>query len=396
MSYAPSLPDQFRKVAVYVDKILKGVKPAELPVEQPTKFEFSINLKTAKQIGLTIPPNVLARADKVIQVKLSHRIIQFGLAAMLLSFSFPVEAQQSKKIPRIGLLWAGSSSAASPRNEAFRKGLRELGYKETHSVAIEYRHAEGKLERLPNLAAELVRSKVDAIVTGGTPQLLAAKDATRTIPIVMAFAGDPVGQGFVASLARPGGNITGLSAVAPELSGKRLELLKETVPYLSRAAVLWNPADPGIKINFDATVAAARGLGINIQSVEVRSPNEFDGALKAIIAARAQGLNVLQANLINAHRTQIVKFAAQNRLPTMFGEEGLMDAGGLMSYGPDYRDLFRRAAVYVDKILKGAKPSDLPVEQPTKFELVINLKTAKQIGLTTPPNILARADRVIK
>jgi ABC-type uncharacterized transport system substrate-binding protein len=204
MSYAPSLPDQFRKVAVYVDKILKGVKPAELPVEQPTKFEFSINLKTAKQIGLTIPPNVLARADKVIQVKLSHRIIQFGLAAMLLSFSFPVEAQQSKKIPRIGLLWAGSSSAASPRNEAFRKGLRELGYEETHSVAIEYRHAEGKLERLPNLAAELVRSKVDAIVTGGTPQLLAAKDATRTIPIVMAFAGDPVGQGFVASLARQG------------------------------------------------------------------------------------------------------------------------------------------------------------------------------------------------
>jgi putative ABC transport system substrate-binding protein len=237
---------------------------------------------------------------------------------------------------------------------------------------------------------------VDAIVTGGTPQLLAAKAAITTIPIVMAFAGDPVGQGFVASLARPGGNITGLSAVAPELSGKRLELLKETVPTLSHVAVLWNPADPGIKINFDATEAAARVLGVQIQSVEVRSAKDFDGAFKALIAGRAQGLNVLQAHLINEHRTRIVKFAAQNRLPTMFGEEGLMDAGGLMSYGPDYRDLFHRAAVYVDKILKGAKPTDLPVEQPTKFELVINLKTAKQIGLTIPPHVLARADKVIK
>ena len=318
------------------------------------------------------------------------------IAFVLVVTGAVAQAQQPKKIPRIGLLSAGSSSAGSPRIEAFRQGLRELGYEEGKSVTIEYRYAEGKLERLANLAAELVRLKMDAIVSGGTPQLLAAKDATTTIPIVMAFAGDPVGQGFVASLARPGGNITGLSSVSPELSGKRLELLKETVPTLSRAAVLWNPADPGIKINFDGTEAAARVLGVKIQSVEVRSPNDFDGAFKALIAGRAQGLNVLQANLINEHRTRIAKFAAHNRLPTMFGEEGLMDAGGLMSYGPDYRDLFRRAATYVDKILKGARPADLPVEQPTKFELVINLKTAKQIGLTIPPNVLARADRVIR
>jgi putative tryptophan/tyrosine transport system substrate-binding protein len=318
------------------------------------------------------------------------------LVGLILANAHLAGAQQPVKIPRIGLLSAGSSSAASQRTEAFREGLRQLGYEEPKTITIEYRYAEGKLERLPNLAAELVRFKVDAIVTGGTPQLLAAKAASTTIPIVMAFAGDPVGQGFVASLARPGGNITGLSAVAPELSGKRLELLKETVPTLSRAAVLWNPADPGIKINFDGTEAAARVLGVKIQSVEVRSPNDFDSAFKTLIAGGAQGLNVLQANLINEHRTRIVKFAAQSRLPTMFAEEGLMDAGGLMSYGPDYRDLFHRAAVYVDKILKGAKPSDLPVEQPTKFELVINVKTARQIGLTIPPNVLARADKVIR
>ena len=202
------------------------------------------------------------------------------LVGLILANAHLAGAQQPVKIPRIGLLSAGSSSAASPRAEAFREGLRQLGYEEPKTIIIEYRYAEGKLERLPNLAAELVRLEVGAIVTGGTPQLLAAKAATTTIPIVMAFAGDPVGQGFVANLARPGGNITGLSAVAPELSGKRLELLKETVPTLSRAAVLWNPADPGIKINFDGTEAAARVLGVKIQSVEVRSPNDFDGAFK--------------------------------------------------------------------------------------------------------------------
>jgi putative tryptophan/tyrosine transport system substrate-binding protein len=318
------------------------------------------------------------------------------IASVLVLTGAVAQAQQFKKIPQIGLLSAGSSSAGSPRIEAFRQGLRELGYQEGNTVTIEYRFAEGKLERLPSLAAELVRLNVDTIVTGGTPQLLAAKHATRTIPVVMAFAGDPVEQGFVASLARPAGNITGLSSVAPDLSGKRLELLKEIVPTLSRAGVLWNPADPGIRRNFNETETAARALGVQIHSLEVWSRDQFGSAFKAATAARVQALNVLQANLTNEHRRQIVKFAAQSRLPTMFGEEGLMDAGGLMSYGPDYGDLFRRAALYVDKILKGAKPADLPVEQPTQFELVINLKTAKQIGLTIPANVLARADRVIK
>jgi len=318
------------------------------------------------------------------------------ILALLVGWARMAQAQQFKKIPQIGLLSAGSSSAGSPRIEAFRQGLRELGYQEGNTVTIEYRFAEGKLERLPSLAAELVRLNVDTIVTGGTPQLLAAKHATRTIPVVMAFAGDPVEQGFVASLARPAGNITGLSSVAPDLSGKRLELLKEIVPTLSRAGVLWNPADPGIRRNFNETETAARALGVQIHSLEVWSRDQFGSAFKAATAARVQALNLLQANLTNEHRRQIVKFAAQSRLPTMFGEEGLMDAGGLISYGPDYGDLFRRAALYVDKILKGAKPADLPVEQPTQFELVINLKTAKQIGLTMPPNVLARADKVIR
>jgi putative ABC transport system substrate-binding protein len=305
------------------------------------------------------------------------------------------EAQQPK-VPRIGFLSAGSASTYSPRNEAFRQGLRDLGYAEGKNITIEYRFAEGKLERLPDLAAELVRLKVDVIVTWGTPQLLAAKHATTTIPIVAGGAGDLVGAGLVASLARPGGNITGLTSVSADLVGKQLELLKEAVPNLTRVGILWDAADPGGTRNFKVIEVTAQALGVQVQPLEVRSPEEFESAFKAATGARVQAMMILQTNLTNTHLKRIVELATKNRLPSMLGESGLMDSGGLMSYGPNYADLFRRAAIHVDKILKRAKPADLPVEQPTKFEFVINMKTAKQIGLAIPPNVLARADKVIR
>jgi ABC-type uncharacterized transport system substrate-binding protein len=318
------------------------------------------------------------------------------LVALLFVLCASADAQQANKVPRIGFLSAGSSSAYSPRNEAFRQGLRDLGYVEGKNITIEYRFAEGKLERLPDLTAELVRLKVDIIVTAGTPQLLAAKHATTTIPIVAAGAGDLVGSGLVASLARPGGNITGLTSISADLVGKQLELLKEAVPRLSRVGVLWDAADPGGTRNFKVTEVTAQALGVQVQPLEVRSPEEFESAFKTATGARAHAMMILQSNLTNTHLKRIVEFATKSQLPTMLGESGLMDSGGLMSYGPNYADLFRRATIYMDKILKGSKPADLPVEQPTKFEFVINLKTAKKIGLTIPPNVLARADRVIK
>jgi putative tryptophan/tyrosine transport system substrate-binding protein len=321
----------------------------------------------------------------------------FGLTlgAMLLALSFPVEAQQSKKIPKIGFLSAPSRSAQSARNEAFSQGLRELGYVEGKNIVIEWRYAEGKLERLPDLAAELVGLKVDVIVAGGTPAARAAKEATTTIPIVMS-GGDPVRAGIVASLARPGGNVTGLSDATVDVSTKRLELLKEVVPKLSRVAILWNPLNPTNPLQLKDTLAAAPALGMTVYAVEVKEIGELERAFAGIKRERAGGLLVPGDPMFTSNRKQIADLATKNRLPAMFTNREYVEAGGLMAYGENFTDRFRRLATYVDKILKGTKPADLPVEAPMKFELVINLKAAKQIGLTIPPNVLARADKIIR
>jgi putative ABC transport system substrate-binding protein len=316
---------------------------------------------------------------------------------VLLAVAVRGEAQQPTKIPRIGFLASGSHSSEAARIEAFRQGLRELGYVEGQNIVIEYRYGEGKTERFPDLASELVQLKVDAIVAAGATATRAAKNVTNLIPIVMSNVTDPVVLGFVASLARPGGNITGLTNLAPEVGGKRLELLKETAPRLSRVAVLGDPTSPAHAIGWRETEIAARSLGVQLQSLEVRDPNpDFEGAFSAITKDRANGLLTLSQPLIVVYRRQIVDFAAKRRMPAIFHTEEFIEAGGLMFYGPNIVAMFRRAATYVDKILKGIKPADLPVEQPMKFEFVINLKAAKQIGLVIPPNVLARADRVIK
>jgi putative ABC transport system substrate-binding protein len=316
------------------------------------------------------------------------------LATAMLSVFQLAEAQQPKKVPRVGILRLGSPP--DPFVEAFRQGLRDLGYMEGKNILIEYRYAEGKSDRLPNLAAELVLIKSDVIVTADTPPIRAAKNATREIPIIMGNVADPVAAGLVASLARPGGNITGLANLAPELDGKRLELLKETLPIVTRVAWVWDPGNPALTIRLKKMQAAAQALGLKLHALEVRNPEELESAFKAAIRERAGAL-LVPAVMVSSYRRQIVDFAEKKRLPLIYDtREFVEQAGGLMSYGPDFSDLWRRAAIYVDKILKGAKPADLPVEQPTKFELVINLKTAKQIGLTIPPNVLARADKVIK
>jgi putative ABC transport system substrate-binding protein len=319
------------------------------------------------------------------------------LTIVLLASADPAEAQQPGKVPRIGILSASSPSTAAPNLDAFRQGLRELGYAEGKNIVIEVRYADGKLDRFPALAAELASLKVDVIlVAGGTAPALAAKEATTTIPIVMTYVGDPVARGLVVSLARPGGNITGLTSVSPDLAGKRLELLKETVPRLSRVGVLWNPASQGSTANFKETEATARTLGVQVQSLEVRSSNDFESAFKAATVKRAHGLIAVEFAGISAYGTRIVELATKSRLPTMFAQGVHVESGGLMYYGPNFPDLYRRAATYVDKILKGTNPATLPIEQPKKFEFIINLKAAKQIGLAIPPNVLARADRVIK
>jgi putative ABC transport system substrate-binding protein len=316
---------------------------------------------------------------------------------MLLSFSFPIEAQQPvKKVPRIGFLFAGNSSGVASRIEAFHQGLHERDYVQGQNIVIEYRYGEGKLDSVMPLAAELVRLKVDVIVTGGPTDTRAAKQATTTIPIVMAQDSDPVGNGFVASLARPGGNITGLSTLARELSGKRLELLKEIVPKLSRVAVLGSSSEPGNAESLRETELAAGTLGAKLQYEEVRGLKDIETAFRAASMGHADGVLVLGGPVFGNHRTRLANLAVKSRLPAIYQRPEFVEDGGLMSYATSFRESYRRAAFYVDKILKGAKPGDLPVEQPTKFELVINLKTAKQIGVTIPQSVLSRADRVIK
>jgi putative ABC transport system substrate-binding protein len=324
---------------------------------------------------------------------------QFLIAAgALLATPLVAEAQQAVKVARIGYL-TGNLAARPHLLEAFRQGLRDLGYVETRNVVIEYRDAEGKLERLPALAAELVALKVDVIVASGTLAALAASQGTRTVPIVFSPAGDPVGSGLVTSLARPGGNVTGLSALALELVGKHLELLKQAVPRVSRVAVLWQPGAFGERTEKDMLKqadVAAQDLGVRLQFVEAREPTDFDRAFSEMTRARAGALTVLGSNMFVSERRRLVDLAAEKLLPAVYQVRELVDVGGLMSYGPNLADLYRRAATYVDKILKGAEPGNLPVEQPTTFELVINLKTAKDLGLTIPQSVLARADDLIQ
>ncbi len=319
-------------------------------------------------------------------------------AVLLLAAPLATTAQPATKVPRIGFL--SPLSPSDPQSVftlgALRQGLHDLGYVEGQNLSIESRWAEGRYERLPGLAAELVRLKVDVIVTHTAPAIQAAKQATRTIPIVMGGVGDPLTPGFVASLARPGGNITGLSIMSPELVGKQLEILREVVPKVTRVAVLGNPGNPGHASQLRHAQETARALKIELRLLEARGPTEIDSAFTTMTKEGAGALIVLVDAMLEAHRTRVIELAARYRLPSVYGLKDFMEGGGLMFYGASGTDRYRRAAVYVDKILKGSKPADLPVEQPTKFELVINLKTAKALGLHISPSLLLRADQVIE
>jgi ABC-type uncharacterized transport system substrate-binding protein len=322
-----------------------------------------------------------------------------GIVAVVITFAMggvEARAQQPKKVPHVGYLTVSSLSSNASRNEAFRQGMRELGYVEGKNIVIEWRSGEGKVERKSELVAELVRLRVDAIVTSGPTMTRAAQQATATIPIVMAFDPDPVGNGFIASLARPGRNITGLSSLSPELSGKQLELLKEIVPQLSRVAVLGTSAEPGNAQTLREIELAADAFAVKLRYLEIADSRDIRPAFRTANKEHAGAMLVLQTPFFNPKRKQIAELALQNRLPAIYPQSEWVDDGGLMSYGVSFDALYQRAATYVDKILKGTKPADLPVEQPTKFEFLINLKAAKQIGLTIPPDVLARADKVIR
>ena len=338
------------------------------------------------------PHPVSATAVRLMLAKLALN----ALALLLLAGPLSAAAQQPARIPRMGLLSPFAPSDAALWHQAFRQGLRDLGWVEGKNISIEYRYSEGRADRLPDLAAELIRLKVDIMVVSVTTDALAAKKATGTIPIVMASVGDPVASGLVAGLARPGGNITGLSQIAPELIGKRLELLKEIVPKLTRVAVLWRPEGDSSPLAWKESQLPARALGLELHSMEVRSSDDFAKAFEGATRARAGALVVTPDPVFVRNLKRIAALAAKNRLPSIFHLRAFADAGGLVTYGVDRSDMFRRAATYVDKILKGAKPGDLPIEQPTKFELVVNLETAKALGLTIPPSLLMRADQVVQ
>jgi putative tryptophan/tyrosine transport system substrate-binding protein len=319
-----------------------------------------------------------------------------ALAGAAAAWPFAARAQQAGKIPRVGFM--GNSTAALEANlvAPFREGLHELGYQEGRNIVIEYRWAEGKYERFPALVAELLAVPADVIVTAGTPATLAVKKATSTVPLVMIAVGDPVGTGIVPSLARPGGNITGLSSIAPDLEGKRLELLREVIPKLSHVVLFINPLNTFHMVSVQQAFAAAQALGIKLQPLEVRTSGELEAAFAAIVRQKPDALLILADRIFLHDRKRMMDFATEHRLPSVNAYRELVEAGGLMSYGPSYEDMHRRAADYVDKILKGAKPGDLPVEQPTKFTLIVNLKAAKAIGVDVPPILLTRADEVIE
>jgi putative ABC transport system substrate-binding protein len=330
---------------------------------------------------------------------MSKKFLCLILNALLVALSFPAEAQQTKKVPRIGYVSpTGDPSNPGPNVEGFRQGLRDFGHIEGKNILVEYRYVEGKGDRNPSFVAELVQLKVDVLVVPGPGGIRAAKQATKTIPIVIVSQEDPVAAGYIDSLARPGGNITGLTRLTRELSGKRLELLKEVVPKISRVGVLWdtNERTPSQAFGFKEYEVAARALKIQLQSLKVRESNDFEGAFRAAAKGRANALIVIRNPLHTRHQKQIAELAIKNRLPSMCETGDYVEAGCLASYSANEADQFKRAAYYVDRILKGTKPADLPVEQPTKFEFVINLKTAKQIGLTIPQWVLMRADKVLR
>jgi putative tryptophan/tyrosine transport system substrate-binding protein len=329
------------------------------------------------------------------QLRIFAKSLAFISCALLFALCSSVEAQQTKKVPRIGFL-ATNSSTGENNLRALRQGLRELGYIEGKNFTVEYRSGEGKLDQLAALAAELVRLKVDVIVTQGTPAAVAAKSATKTLPIIISGGTDPVATGLVPSLARPGGNITGVTIMNEELVGKQLELLKETIPKVSRLGVLWNSANPGSAVAFKQTRSAAQELSLSLQSLDVQSVNDLQGAFDAVTKNGVNGLVLLPTVPITNHVALVADLAVKNRLPSIYDRSDFVEAGGLMSYGANVSDVAHRAANYVDKVLKGANPGELPVERPTKFELVINLKTAKQIGVTIPQSVLFRADKAIK
>jgi putative tryptophan/tyrosine transport system substrate-binding protein len=322
------------------------------------------------------------------------KLLPYALLALILTTIHLADAQQPKKSPRIGVLFPGGPGGSWL--EAFRQGLHDLKYIEGKNIIIEYRFAKGNSERIPDLAADLIHKKVDLIITSGTAQARAIQQVTTATPILVVVTGDPVGTGIVASLARPGGNITGFSVMSPELSGKRLELLKEVAPKIKHVGVLWDAFQPDNIHDFKTTQLAARALGLKLQSLEVRGAEDLEGAFLIAVKQRLNALVVIGGGVVNIHQKRILAFEAENRLPAMHEQLWFAEAGGLMAYGVNLADLFRRSATYVDKILKGAKPADLPVQQPTKFEFIINLKAAQQIGLTIPPNVLMRADKVIR
>jgi len=327
---------------------------------------------------------------------MSKKIIVWLPTTLLLATAFFAEAQQTGKVPRIGFHSDSPLTSIAARVEGFRQGLRELGYVEGKNIIIEWRSSEGKAERRNEIAAELVRLKVDVIVSGGASATRPLKEATSTIPIVMGQDSNPVGNGFAASLARPGGNITGLSSLAPEMSGKQLELMKEIIPKLSRVAIIGNSTNPGDALALRETVLAAGAYQIYLSYLDVQDAKDIEPVIRTAAKGRADALLVLGNPIFNLQRQQVIELVVKHRMPASYTQPEYVEAGGLMTYGTSYPELFRRAATYVDKILKGAKPADLPVEQPKKFEFIINLKAAKQIGLTIPPNVLARADRVIR
>jgi len=327
---------------------------------------------------------------------MKHKTFALTLCTLLGALSLPAQAQQPRNIPRLGLLSANSAQNESGRLAVFREKLRELKYEEGKSILIEYRFAEGKLDRLPELASELVRVKVNVIVTAGNEAVQAAKSATQTIPIVMAFSGDPVRAGFIASLAHPGGNITGLSRINVELTAKRLEILNETVPSAGRIAVLFNPEGRVPMLALKEAQATAEKLGLQIQALEMQTPEDIESAFRSARRERAGAIITVAGGFTGFYRSRIVNLAAKNRLPAMYNNASFVEIGGLMTYASDQREEFRRAALYVDRILKGTAPGDLPVQQPTRFELVLNLRTAKALGVTIPASLLSRADEVIQ
>ena len=322
------------------------------------------------------------------------KIFVYALPVLILATIHVAQAQQPKKVPRVAYFSAGSASSQASRLNGFKQGLQKLGYTDGKDIVIEQRYAEGKLDRVATLAAELVSLKLEIIVTGGPAATRSAKEATATIPIVMGFDYDPVGSGVVASLARPGGNVTGLSSLAPEISGKQLELLKEVLPGLSRVALLGNSAEPGIALLRKEAELVAASLKVQLAYLDILTPKDIGSAFETATKGRAEAVLALSSFVIISQRAQISELARKNRLPAIYPWPEFVEDGGLMTYGANSNDLFRRAATYVDKILRGAKPADLPVEQPTKFEFIINLKAAKEIGLTIPPNVLARADKI--